>query len=137
MNNQGYSQYKQTAVQTATPEKLVLMLFDGAIKFSQQAVVSLEEKNIELSNLYIGKVQAIITEFMASLDMQYEISRYLMAIYEYMNRVLVKANIDKNPELVREVIGYLKELRQSFDEANSRSREKNWSNNERANIIAG
>lgn len=112
-----YAHYKQTAIQTASPEKLLLMLYDGAIKFGYQAQVALEQKDIEASNKYLGKIQDIVSELMVTLNMDYEISKNLFNLYEYMNKRLIEANIQKNSEPLFEVMGYLKELREGFAHA--------------------
>ncbi|MFZ3171708.1 MAG: flagellar export chaperone FliS [Carboxydocellales bacterium] len=112
-----YINYKQTAVQTASPEKLLLMLYDGAIKFGHQACVAMEQKDLEASNKYLGKIQDIVSELIVNLNMDYEISQNLYSIYEYINTRLVAANIQKSPEPLLEVMGYLRELRESFAQA--------------------
>ncbi|MDA8212488.1 MAG: flagellar export chaperone FliS [Clostridia bacterium] len=112
-----YAHYKQTAVQTASPEKLLIMLYDGAIKFGNQAQEALEQKDLEASNTYIGKMQDIIGELMVTLNMDYDISKNLFGLYEYINSRLITANIRKDPEPLLEVMGYLKELRGAFAQA--------------------
>ncbi|MHB1167539.1 MAG: flagellar export chaperone FliS [Carboxydocellales bacterium] len=112
-----YVNYKQTAIQTASPEKLLLMLYDGAIKFGLQAQVAMEEKDLEASNKYLGKIQDIISELIVNLNMDYEISQNLYSLYEYINTRLVAANLQKSPEPLLEVMGYLRELRESFAQA--------------------
>ncbi|MFZ5945229.1 MAG: flagellar export chaperone FliS, partial [Bacillota bacterium] len=65
-----YAQYKQQSVNTATPEKLLLMLLDGAVKFSGQARRALEEKDVEKANYYLIRCQDIVLELMGSLNME-------------------------------------------------------------------
>ncbi|MDA8233939.1 MAG: flagellar export chaperone FliS [Clostridia bacterium] len=117
MNSNPYAQYKQTAVQTASPEKLLLMLYDGAIKFLNQAKVAMDTRNIEESNKYIIKTQDIISELIVTLNMEYEISHNLHGIYDYLNRRLIQANIKKDPEILEEVLNHITELRQTWAEA--------------------
>lgn len=112
-----YNQYKNTSVQTASPEQLVIMLYDGAIKFLNQAKTAMNAGNIQDANGKIGKTQDIIAELMIALNMDYEISHSLYSLYEYFNRRLIEANIKKDSELLDEVLNHLSELRQTWTEA--------------------
>ncbi|MHB1650907.1 MAG: flagellar export chaperone FliS [Desulfitobacteriaceae bacterium] len=81
-----YNKYKQSAVETAPPEKLLLMLYDGAIKFLAQAKKALEKKNYEEANEYNLRVQEILVELKATLDMSYgEIPQRLSRLYDFIN----------------------------------------------------
>ncbi len=112
-----YAQYKENSVQTASPEKLILMLYDGAIKFLNQAKVAIDANNIQESNLYITKTQDVITELMIALNMDYEIAHNLYNLYDYFNRRLIEANIKKDPEILAEVLNHILELRETWAEA--------------------
>lgn len=92
-----YEQYKTTQISTATPGQLVVMLYDGAIKFCKMAKLGIEQKNIETANNNLIKVQNIIQELKISLDMKAggELSETLDALYEYMLRRLIEANMKK------------------------------------------
>lgn len=116
-NNNAYQQYQNNSVYTASPQELTLMLYNGLVKFLKIAHQGIEEKNIEKANNNILRAQDIITEFMSTLDMQYEVSNGLMAIYDYMTRRLVEANLEKNNSIVEEVIGYAEELRDTWAQA--------------------
>lgn len=119
MSNNPYQQYKQTQYETASQEQLLIMLYNGAIKFSQQAKQALEEENVEESNEKLKRVQAIINELMVTLDMEQggEIADNLYSLYEYMNRRLIQANIRNDPELVQEVLEMLKDLKDGWEQA--------------------
>lgn len=113
-----YNQYKQTSVETASPEKLILMLYDGAIKFINQAKISMDEKNIEEINKALIKTQNIISELIIGLNMDTgEIARNLYNLYDYFQRRLVEANTKKDTGILDEVLGYLEELRDTWAEA--------------------
>ncbi|HYF84370.1 MAG TPA: flagellar export chaperone FliS [Clostridia bacterium] len=116
-NKNPYQQYQQNTVNTATPQELTLMLYNGLVRFLKLAHQGIEEKNIEKSNNNIIRSQDIITEFICTLDMQYEVSDGLYALYEYMNRRLVEANIKKDMAIIEEVIGYSEELRDTWAQA--------------------
>lgn len=112
-----YAAYKQNDVLTASSGKLLIMLYDGAIKFLRFSKVAIDEENIESRNKYICKAQDIISELMATLNMDYEISHSLFALYEYMKYRLVEANIKKDKEIIDEVLGMLTELRETWEKA--------------------
>lgn len=115
--NKGFNQYKENSINTSTPEELTLMLFNGLVKFLMQAQSAIDAKNIEKSNNSIIRAQAIVKEFQATLDMNYEVSEYLDSIYDYMYRRLVEANLKKDSSLVVEILGYAKDLRDAWAQA--------------------
>jgi flagellar protein FliS len=116
MNNP-YQIYQQNAVQTASPERLLLMLYDGAIRFMNQAKMYLEKGDLELVHSNLVKAQDIITELMVTLNMDYEISHQLLPLYEYYRHRLIEANTKKIAEPIDEVLGYMTELRQTWEQA--------------------
>lgn len=113
-----YNQYKKQAITTANPGKLLVMLFDGAIKFSGQARLAIEGKNVEQANIYIKKCQDIIDELMGSLNMDYEISKQLYQLYEYINHQFLQANIQKDTRFLDEADRLLRDFRETWLEAN-------------------
>lgn len=115
--NNAYEQYKENSIYTASPEELTFMLYNGLVKFLMQAQMAMNEKNIEKANNCIIKAQNIINEFRCTLDMKYDISKQLDAIYEYMNRRLLDANIKKDAEIIEEVLGFARELRNTWEQA--------------------
>ncbi|ADL11807.1 flagellar export chaperone FliS [Acetohalobium arabaticum] len=119
MTNNPYQKYKNTQVETASQEKLLLMLYDGAIKFLKQAIKGVEENDYEAANNYLVRTQDIIHELMATLDMEKggEIARNLESLYDYMNRRLIEANVNKDIEPMEEVRDMLAELRETWQEA--------------------
>ncbi|MGM0370460.1 MAG: flagellar export chaperone FliS, partial [Bacillota bacterium] len=88
MPNNPYQKYKKTQVETADQGKLLLMLYDGAIKFSKAARKGMEEEDYEMVNNKLNRVQAIITELQTTLDMEKgkEIAENLDMLYDYMRR---------------------------------------------------
>lgn len=111
--------YQQNSVNTASKEKLLLMLYDGLVKFIKQGITGIEEKDIEKTNENIVKAQSIILELMSSLNMEIggEMAKSLMLLYDYMHRRLVEANIKKDVEIANEVLGFAEELKETFEEA--------------------
>lgn len=125
MINNPYQTYQKTQVETASQGKLIIMLFDGAIKFCRSALQGMEEKNYEQVNNCIGKTQAIISELMVSLDMKAggEIAQNLYKLYDYMYWRLTTANVKKDLAMVREVLDMLTDFRQTWEEVIKLSRQ--------------
>jgi flagellar protein FliS len=115
--NNVYLQYKENSILTASPEELVLMLYNGLVKFLLQAMKAMEDKEIEKANTAVKRAQDIVVELQASLDKKYELSKGLDLIYDYMHRRLVDANIKKDEEILKEVIELAKELRDTWSQA--------------------
>ncbi|MEI2283226.1 flagellar export chaperone FliS [Paenibacillus polysaccharolyticus] len=112
-----YDKYRQSSVQTSTPAQLVIMLYDGAIRFVKTGMEGLEQKDIEKVNLNLGKAQTIVSELMSTLDHSYDISKNLYFLYEYTNHLLVEANIRKDLTKAEEALGYLIDLRETWLQA--------------------
>jgi len=114
-----YNQYKETQVKTASPEKLMFMLFDGGLTFMKQGKAHLENKEIKDANYKLQRAQAIILELMNSLDDKKggEISTNLMSLYEYMLHELIQANVKKDPERIDHVMKLMKDMKDTFSEA--------------------
>ena len=111
------SAYKESAILTAPPERLVLMLYDGIHRFLFQATVAMRDGNPSLTNNKLQRAEAIIDELIATLDhSQGEISDRLNAIYLYCRRSLGEARTNKSPEKIEEVQGHVKELRDAWAE---------------------
>ncbi|CAG5088536.1 Flagellar protein fliS [Thermobacillus xylanilyticus] len=106
--------YQQSSVQTASPGQLILMLYDGAIRFVKLGIAGIEERDISKANNSLIRAQRIINELMASLNTSLPLSATLMGIYEYMNRRLIEANIKKDKAPAEEVLGHLVELRDAW-----------------------
>lgn len=110
--------YKQNQVMTAPKKKLLIMLFDGAIKNLKLAELSIESKDIEKTNTYISKTQNILTELMSTLNFEAggDIAKNLYQLYEYMYNRLIRANIDKDIKAVKEVKIFMEELRDTWEQ---------------------
>lgn len=117
MNAQAYNNYKRATVETSSPGKLLLMLYDGAIKNIGEAKKAIAEKDINTAHQKLIKTQDIILELISSLNMDYEISNSLFSLYEYVHHQLVQANLKKDAVILDEVTGILTELRNTWAEA--------------------
>lgn len=111
-----YNVYRNNQVNTASKSKLLLMLYDGAIKNLRLAEMAIEEKDVEKVNKYLGKAQDIIAEFMSTLnfDAGGDIAQGLYQLYDYCFNKLIRANIDKDIQAVVEVRKYMQELRDAW-----------------------
>jgi flagellar protein FliS len=116
MNGQAANNYLRTKVLTATPEQLQMMLYDGAIRFCEQARGALLEKNWEQSYSHITRVQKIITEMSCCLkhDVAPELCGKLASLYNYAYRKLIEANIEHRVESLDEALNVLKYQRQTW-----------------------
>lgn len=109
--------YQRNQVTTARPEELTHMLYNGAIRFIQQAKLAIEKKDLPNAHSFIMKTQDIITELLATLNMEYEISLTLQSLYDYMKRRLIEANLTKDTVILDEVQNMLAELKTTWSEA--------------------
>ncbi|PYE50640.1 flagellar export chaperone FliS [Paenibacillus barcinonensis] len=112
-----YDKYRQSSVQTSNPAQLVIMLYDGAIRFIKTAIAGIQQQDIEKTNLNLGKAQTIISELMSTLDQSYDVSKNLFSLYEYTNYLLIEANIQRDESKAEEAVGYLSELRETWIQA--------------------
>lgn len=112
----GVEIYKETATTTQTPGKLVVMLYEGAIKFLKLAIKEIEANNPIDKGKYIGKAQDIIFELNAVLDVEQggEVAMNLRKLYFFMNRHLTQANIKQDIHKIEEVISLLEELNEGW-----------------------
>lgn len=109
--------YKTQQIMTAPPEELTLMLYNGAIKFVAESIGFLEKGDNEKSHQANMRAQDIVREFMSTLDMNYELSKNYMALYDYVEYSLIQGNIKKDPALLQEAKNTLTELRDAWFQA--------------------
>lgn len=92
------------------------MLYDGAIKFCNIAITSIDNKNLEAAHNNIRKVERIITEFDTSLDDRYEVSKDFHNVYRYLQSQLREANLKKDTDILEEVLKHLRTMRDTWKE---------------------
>jgi flagellar protein FliS len=116
MNPQAAQNYLRTKVMTATPEQLQLMLYDGALRFGEQAKVALNDKKYDQSYELISRVQKILTEMSCTLkhDVYPDLCGKLAALYNYTYRKLIEANIDHKIESLDEALAILRYQRETW-----------------------
>lgn len=109
--------YKQNQVDTSPPEELTLMLYNGAITFIKKAKQAIDSKNMNQAHQHITRVQDILDELIITLDRKYPIAEQMLAIYDYMKRRLIEANISKDTAVLEEVEGFFAEFRDTWKQA--------------------
>lgn len=113
-----YAQYRQNSIETATPTRLIVMLYDGAIRFLSQSVTAMLAKKYDRQSEGINKAQAIISHLRETLDFEAggAVATHLDSFYLGLFNTLTEANIHDKPELVERVIEALRELRDAWTE---------------------
>ena len=122
-NSQAVAAYKETKVKTASQGSLILMLYTEGIKhinfaIEKMNVPKIPAKDIEKINNHILKAQDVITELMASLDLEAggEIAKNLLSIYSYFNQQLLTANLKKDYKPLADVKTIMEELQNSWSQ---------------------
>lgn len=118
-----YQTYSNNAVTTASPGELTLMLYNGCLKFINQAKQAISGQNIEVKNTSIQKAQAIVQELMVTLNMDMTVSENLLSLYDYLNRRLIEANIKNDIAILEEVEGFVTEFRDTWKEVIQKNRQ--------------
>ena len=124
MVNNAAEAYKRQQIMTATPEALTLMLYNGCLKFIDEGIQSVKDKKWEDANTSLQKAQNIISEFRISLDMDYDISKQLMPLYNYTYDRLVEGNMKSDAAMLEEARGIIKELRDAWAQAMKKARQE-------------
>lgn len=111
-----YQAYYKTNVQTSDQLSLIIMLYDGVIRFMKKAIVKIEQNEIEEAHNYLVRAKEIISELMSTLKIAEgdEIANNLKELYLYSFKKIVEANLKKDPQLVQEVIEVMNNLRQGW-----------------------
>ena len=114
--NQAYAEYNRNKVLTASPAELTLLLYEGAIKFCNIAIIGLEQNDMEKVHNNIIKVENIIEEFQATLNHKYPVADAPDKIYKFIYNLLVQANIKKDKELLEQALTELRGMRDTWKE---------------------
>lgn len=118
-----YTQYNNSKILTASPAELTLMLYDGAIKFCNIAILAVEQKDIEKAHNNITRTQRIVDYFRQTLDMKYPVSRDFDRVYSYLSQRLVEANVKKDKEILEEVNQHLHSMRDTWREVMQKNKQ--------------
>ena len=133
--------YRETQIKTANQGKLIVMLYDGAIKNLNLAIenISSGHTRFDVLSKKIVRAQDIIAELMVSLDFNAggDIAKNLFSLYLFMNRMLLEANIEKKEQPLQSVKDLLLELREAWVEVAQRSEKESENSREGGVNIAG
>ncbi|MBB2481625.1 flagellar export chaperone FliS [Bacillus sp. APMAM] len=124
--NNPYQAYQTNSVTTAAPGELTLMLYNGCLKFINLGRAAIEKKNIQEKNINIQKAQNIIQELMVTLKMDYEFSKKMMSLYDYMNRRLIEANLKNDTAILDEVEELITEFRDTWKQVIQLNRQQQY-----------
>ena len=119
-----YQEYKRQDVMMASPMELIVMLYSGCIKQLKLARLSLGSHEYGQANISLQKAQDIVVELMMSLDLQYEISKELMEIYEFLLAHIMRINANKTEEPIGPLIDILENLRSTWIQVHKQSKTK-------------
>lgn len=111
-----YAQYNNSRVLTASPAELTLMLYEGAIKFCNVAIIAIEQKDIPKAHLNITKAERIIDHLRVTLDMKYPVAADFERVYLYLSKRLLQANVSKDTEILGEVKDHISSMRDTWKE---------------------
>ncbi|MBE5890484.1 MAG: flagellar export chaperone FliS [Lachnospiraceae bacterium] len=116
LQQQAFNAYNNSKILTASPAELTLMLYDGAIKFTNIAILAIEKNDMEKAHNNIRKTERIVIEFQTSLDHKYEVAKDFEKVYLYLISRLREANIKKDAEILQEVLKHLRTMRDTWKE---------------------
>lgn len=118
MYNNGFNTYKNNSVNFASKEQLLLMLLDGAVKFTKRGRLAIVDKDIQLAHNSLSRVQDIFTELRVTLDTNAgEWAKQIFNVYGFINEKLYEANIKKDEKIIDEVLPLIEEVREIWNEA--------------------
>lgn len=118
MYNNGFNAYKNNSVNFASKEQLLLMLLDGAVKFTKRGRLAIVDKDIQLAHDSLSRVQDIFTELRVTLDTNAgEWAKQIFNVYGFINEKLYEANIKKDEKIIDEVLPLIEEVREIWNEA--------------------
>lgn len=114
VNSQMANVYKQQQIMTSSPQQLTLLLYNGALRFLNESILAMEQGDTQKSHNANIRVQAIVSEFTLTLDMNYELSRTWAQLYEYTEHCLIQGNINQDVALLQQAKEVLQELRDAW-----------------------
>ncbi|MFC6334899.1 flagellar export chaperone FliS [Paenibacillus septentrionalis] len=117
-NLNGYQAYQKNKYETASPHRLITMLYEGAIRFATRAINQIEQNNLEETNNAIKRFQDIIYELISCLNFNdgKEVAVGLNSLYMYVIELSIKGNIEQSAEPLQEAIGIITEIKASWEQ---------------------
>lgn len=119
-----YAQYNTSKILTASPGELTLLLYEGAIKFGNIAILKMEQKDIQGAHNNIVRVEKIIDYLRETLDMKYPVAQDFENIYVYLSRRLLETEISKDPKDMEEIVMHLRSVRDNWKEVMKKANAK-------------
>lgn len=126
--NNPYAKYQNNSINTSTPGELTLMLYNGCLKFIEQAKRELRDGDMEGKNRSIKKARAIISELMLTLDTSYPVAKNMLVLYEFANSRLIDGNIKNDSALFDEASAIITEFRDTWKQVIQINRQKQYAN---------
>lgn len=120
--NNAAKAYGMNKVTTATPGELTLMLYDGAVKFTNIAVAALEKKDYETTNVNIQKARNIIVELTTTLNHKYAVAEDFKRMYDYIFALLVEANMKKDMDVLVRALDEIRGMRDVWKEVMNKAK---------------
>lgn len=121
--NNMHAEYNKNKIVTATPAELTLMLYEGAIKYCNIAIIAIEQNQVEKAHKNIMKTQRIIEEFQITLNHKYEVAKHFEDVYKYLLLRLVDANLNKDVNALEEILVHLRSMRDTWKAVMQKARE--------------
>lgn len=112
-----YTAYRNTSVQTASPDRLLIMLYDGLIRFIEQSKTAIQSGSMQEAHINSKKAQDIVIELRSTLKMEYEISHALASLYDWFLKQLIESNVNKSAEPLDNILPRIRELREAWVQA--------------------
>ncbi|MGL6108262.1 flagellar export chaperone FliS [Romboutsia sp.] len=117
-----YNTYKQNSVNTSSKEQLLLMLVDGAVKYTKIARLAIEKKDVQRAHQELVRVQDIFSELMVALDTNTGFANDLFNLYDFIKNKLVEANMKKDVNIIDEVLPLIEEVRDMWYEVSKKAK---------------
>jgi flagellar protein FliS len=114
INQQAYAQYNNNKVLTASPAELTLLLYEGAIKFCNIAIIGVEQNDVQKTHDNLRKAQAIIEELRSTLNHKYPVAKDFEEVYKYIYNLLVTANVTKKTEDIEAALVEIRGMRDTW-----------------------
>jgi flagellar protein FliS len=133
---EGYKSYKEVDIETASGLKLVVMLYQGAIRFLGIAKDAIRDRKLDVAHNNLLKAQDIVLELISSLNFDAgEIAHNLYSLYMYMNRRLIEANVAKDVTIIDEVIKLMTTLKEAWETLLSQQRDETPNDQKNLNLL--
>ena len=118
-----YSQYNNSRILTASPAELTLLLYEGAIKFGNIAILKMEQKDVQGAHNNIVRVEKIIDYLRETLDMKYAVAKDFENIYTYLSQRLMECMATKDPSIMEEIVMHLRSVRDNWKEVMKKAKD--------------